>query len=32
MLERGHDGPHRDEFEHEGETVVITWGDEEASK
>ena len=25
MLEAGHDGPHRDEFEHEGRSVVIIW-------
>ena len=25
MLEAGHDGPHRDEFEHEGRSVVVTW-------
>lgn len=25
MLEAGHDDPHRDEFEHEGKSVVIEW-------
>lgn len=25
MLEAGHEGPHRDEFEHEGKSVVVTW-------
>ena len=24
-LEAGHGGPHRDEFEHDGQTVVILW-------
>ena len=28
MLEAGHDGPHRDEFGHEGQSVVITWHNE----
>ena len=27
ILPRGHDGPHRDEFEHEGKSVVVTWQD-----
>lgn len=25
MLEAGHDGSHRDEFEHEGKSVVVSW-------
>ena len=25
MLEAGHGGPHYDEFEHDGQTVVIVW-------
>ena len=25
MLETGHDGPHRDEFEHDGKSVLIEW-------
>lgn len=28
MLEAGHDGPHRDEFEHDGQSVVIMWWEE----
>lgn len=27
MLEAGHDGPHRDEFGHEGKSIIITWRD-----
>ena len=27
MLEADHDEPHRDEFEHEGKSIVITWQD-----
>jgi len=25
ILEAGHSGPHRDEFEHDGKSVVVTW-------
>lgn len=25
MLAASHDGPHRDEFEHEGKSVVVKW-------
>jgi len=25
ILEAGHEGPHRDEFKHEGKSVVIEW-------
>jgi hypothetical protein len=25
MLEKGHSGPHYDEFEHDGQTVIIMW-------
>lgn len=25
IREAGHDGPHRDEFEHERQPVVVTW-------
>lgn len=24
-LEAGHDGPHRDEFEHDGKSIIVTW-------
>lgn len=27
MLEKSHEGPHRDEFEHEGKSVTIEWRD-----
>jgi hypothetical protein len=27
-LARGHEGPHRDEFEHEGKSVIIAWHSE----
>lgn len=31
MLEAGHEGPHRDEFEHEGKSVIIEWRDADNS-
>jgi len=27
MLEKEHSSPHRDEFEHEGKSVIIEWQD-----
>lgn len=31
MLEAGHEGPHRDEFEHVGKSVVVKWNDTDDS-
>jgi hypothetical protein len=31
VLEAGYEGPHRDELEHEGKSIVITWDTDDDS-